>query len=44
LIGQTPIKIFDWPHPTDLRVRMGDSIKFISVTKEEFDQLKENVT
>ena len=44
LIGQTPIKIFDWHHPTDLRLRMGDSIKFISVTKEEFDQLKENVT
>ena len=44
LIGQTPIKIFDWHHPTDLRLRMGDSIKFISVTKEKFDQLKENVT
>ena len=44
LIGQTPIKIFDWHHPTDLRLRMGDSIKFISITKEEFDQLKENVT
>ena len=44
LIGQTPIKIFDWHHPTDLRLRMGDSIKFISVTKEEFDQLKKNVT
>jgi inhibitor of KinA len=44
LIGQTPIKIFDWQHPTDLRLRMGDSIKFISITKEEFDQLKENVT
>jgi len=44
LIGQTPIKIFDWHHPTDLRLRMGDSIKFISVTKAEFDQLKENVT
>ena len=44
LIGQTPIKIFDWHHPTDLRLRMGDSIKFISVTKEEFDHLKENVT
>ena len=43
LIGQTPIKIFDWHHPTDLRLRMGDSIKFISITKEEFDQLKENV-
>jgi inhibitor of KinA len=44
LIGQTPIKIFDWHHPTNLRLRMGDSIKFISVTKAEFDQLKENVT
>jgi len=44
LIGQTPIKIFDWHHPTDLRLRMGDSIKFNSITKEEFDQLKENVT
>ena len=44
LIGQTPIKIFDWHHPTDLRLRMGDRIKFISVTKEEFDHLKENVT
>ena len=44
LIGQTPIKIFDWHHPTDLRLRMGDSIKFISITKKEFDQLKENVT
>ena len=44
LIGQTPIKIFDWHHPTDLPLRMGDSIKFISITKEEFDQLKENVT
>ena len=44
LIGQTPIKIFDWNHPTDLRLRMGDSIKFISITKEEFDQLKEYVT
>ena len=44
LIGQTPIKIFDWHQPTDLRLRMGDSIKFISITKEEFDQLKENVT
>jgi KipI family sensor histidine kinase inhibitor len=44
LIGKTPIKIFDWHHPTNLRLRMGDSIKFISITKEEFDQLKENVT
>jgi inhibitor of KinA len=44
LIGQTPIKIFDWHHPTDLRLCMGDSIKFISITKEEFDKLKENVT
>jgi len=44
LIGQTPIKIFDWHHPTNLRLRMGDSIKFISVTKAEFDQLNENVT
>jgi inhibitor of KinA len=44
LIGETPIKIFDWNHPTDLPLRMGDSIKFISITKEEFDQLKENVT
>ncbi|MEC9049356.1 MAG: 5-oxoprolinase subunit PxpB, partial [Candidatus Neomarinimicrobiota bacterium] len=44
LIGQTPIKIFDWHHPTDLRLRMGDNIKFISITKEKFDQLKENVT
>ena len=44
LIGRTPIKIFDWNHPTDLQLRMGDSIKFISITKEEFVQLKENVT
>jgi len=44
LIGQTPIKLFDWLHPTDLQLRMGDSIKFNSITKEEFVQLKENVT
>ena len=44
LIGQTPIKIFDWHQPTDLMLRIGDSIKFISITKEKFDQLKENVT
>lgn len=44
LIGQTPIKIFDWHQPTDLMLRIGDSIKFISITKKEFDQLKENVT
>ena len=44
LIGQTPIKIFDWHQPTDLMLRIGDSIKFISITKEIFDQLKENVT
>mgnify|MGYP000530662407 CR=1 FL=1 len=44
LIGQTPLKIFDWTHPLDLRVKMGDHIKFISISKEDFDRLKENVT
>ena len=44
LIGQTPLKIFDWTHPLDLRVKMGDRIKFISISKEDFDRLKENVT
>ena len=44
LIGQTPLKIFDWTHPLDLRVKMGDRIKFISISKKDFDRLKENVT
>ena len=41
LIGQTPIQIFDINHPEKALINMRDSIKFIPIDKEEFEQLNQ---
>ena len=41
LIGQTPVKIFDKEKINPCLFKAGDSIKFISISKEEFKKLDE---
>ncbi|MBL0182191.1 MAG: 5-oxoprolinase subunit PxpB [Chitinophagaceae bacterium] len=42
LIGQTPSKIFDKEQTTPCLFKAGDYIKFISISKEEFEQSNEH--
>ena len=41
LIGQTPIKIFDKEKINPCLFKAGDSVKFISISKEEFENINE---
>lgn len=41
LIGQTPLKIFDREKINACLFKAGDNVKFISISKEEFDQRNE---
>ena len=41
LIGQTPLKIFDTQKNDPCLLKAGDSVQFISITKEAFEKLNE---
>jgi len=41
LIGQTPVKIFDTQKNDPCLLKAGDSVQFISITKEAFEKLNE---
>ena len=41
LIGQTPLKIFDKEKTNPCLLKAGDHIKFISISKEEFERTNE---
>ena len=41
LIGQTPIKIFDAAKEPPCLLQAGDSVQFVSISKQEFEKLNE---
>lgn len=41
LVGQTPVKIFDAAKPSPCLLSAGDTVRFISISKKEFDQCNE---
>ena len=41
IIGQTPLKIFDKAKTDPCRFKAGDSIQFISISKDEFKKINE---
>lgn len=41
LIGQTPVKIFDPAKEQPCLLRAGDSVQFVSISKQEFEKLNE---
>lgn len=41
MIGQTPVKIFDTTKNDPCLLKAGDAVQFISITKNEFEQLNE---
>jgi len=43
LIGQTPLKLFDAHRKPEFLFNMGDTLRFIPVTKEEFQRIKAEV-
>lgn len=43
IIGKTPVKLFDPARDTPFLLSTGDYIKFISITREEFQEIKKHV-
>lgn len=43
IIGQTPLKLYDESTESPILLKAGQYIKFVSITKEEFDDISEKV-
>ena len=42
LIGRTPLKIFNISNPHNSLIQMGDKVQFKSISKDEYERLKES--
>jgi inhibitor of KinA len=42
LIGRTPLKIFNISNPQNSLIQMGDKVQFKSISKDEYERLKES--
>ena len=42
LIGRTPLKIFNISNPQNNLIQMGDKVQFKSISKDEYERLKES--
>ena len=43
IIGQTPLKMFDWQRMPVFLVNPGDSIRFCKISKEEFSHITQAI-